>query len=94
MKAKSMANISVAGSLLLSFLLARSGWAVERQTLSGHIPAAVAALQPVGRLPAARRLDLAIGLTRRNLKLQPDLRLLTAAIGARPKQQNKNKQHR
>jgi hypothetical protein len=66
MIAKSMANIPVAGSLVLSFLLVRPSWAVERQTLSGHIPPAVAALQPVGRLPAVTRLNLVIGLPLRN----------------------------
>jgi uncharacterized repeat protein (TIGR03803 family) len=42
--------------------------AVERQTLPGHAPGAVARLnlQPVGRLPATNRLNLAIGLPLRN----------------------------
>jgi uncharacterized repeat protein (TIGR03803 family) len=42
--------------------------AVERQTLRGHLPEAVALLnlEPVGRLPATNRLRLAIGLPLRN----------------------------
>ena len=41
--------------------------AADRQTLHGHIPAAVAAgLAPAGRLPASQRLTLAIGLPLRN----------------------------
>jgi len=54
------------GALLLT--LATSTSAAERQTLRGHLPEAVARLnlQPVGRLPAANRLNLAIGLPLRN----------------------------
>ena len=40
--------------------------AAQRQVLPGHMPAAVARLQPVGRLPGAQRLNLAIGLPLRN----------------------------
>jgi subtilase family serine protease len=40
--------------------------AAERRVLGGQVPAAVARLQPIGRLPAARRLNLAIGLPLRN----------------------------
>ena len=47
------------------------------QQLHGHIPAALAALRPVERLPAAQRLHLAIGLPLRN----PDaLKTLIAEI--------------
>jgi kumamolisin len=42
--------------------LAVSGHATERQALRGHVPAVVARLQPVGRLPGTNRLELAIGL--------------------------------
>ncbi|MGA2661392.1 MAG: protease pro-enzyme activation domain-containing protein [Verrucomicrobiota bacterium] len=45
----------------ISFL-AVSVHAVERQVLRGHMPAAVARLQPVGLLPGTNRLHLAIGL--------------------------------
>jgi hypothetical protein len=38
----------------------------ERQTLSGHVPEAVAKLRPVGRLEGSQRLKLAIGLTPRD----------------------------
>jgi len=41
-------------------------YALERQVLRGHVPAAAARLQPVGRLPATNRLQLAIGLPLRN----------------------------
>ena len=40
--------------------------AVEMQALRGHVPAATARLQPVDRLAASTRLDLAIGLPLRN----------------------------
>src|SRR5271165_6568876 len=43
-----------------------SGWAEELRTLSGHVPAAVKGLQPLGGLPAGRPLRLAIGLPLRN----------------------------
>jgi uncharacterized repeat protein (TIGR03803 family) len=52
-------------NVMLSFA---STAAVERQTLRGHVPLAVAKLnlQPVGRLSATNRLRLAIGLPLRN----------------------------
>ncbi len=40
--------------------------AADRQQLRGHVPAAVAALQPVDRLAATNRLHLAIGLPLQN----------------------------
>ncbi|MEI6655190.1 MAG: YDG domain-containing protein, partial [Verrucomicrobiota bacterium] len=40
--------------------------AVAGQQLHGHVPAAVAAVRPVERLPAAQRVNLAIGLPLRN----------------------------
>jgi hypothetical protein len=49
----------------LSFL-ALDARAVERQVLPGHVPAAVARLQPAGSLPGTNRLELAIGLPLRN----------------------------
>jgi len=57
----------VAGLALFS-LVAAPARAAERQMLQGQVPAAVAKLnlQPVGRLPAATRLRLAIGLPLRN----------------------------
>ena len=48
------------------FFLAPSAPAAPLQTLSGHVPAAVAQLQPTGRLPATNRLHLAVGLAPRN----------------------------
>src|SRR5262245_49209382 len=40
--------------------------AAERQLLHGHVPAPVSHLQSVERLPASKRLDLAIALPLRN----------------------------
>src|ERR1041385_8893843 len=47
---------------LLLLLSAASGVTAQRQTLRGHVPLIAPQLQPIGRLPAANRLDLAIGL--------------------------------
>jgi uncharacterized repeat protein (TIGR03803 family) len=57
---------AVSGAALLLFTT--PGPAAERQLLRGHVPPAVARLnlQPVGRLPATKRLNLAIGLPLRN----------------------------
>jgi subtilase family serine protease len=54
--------------LALFFLPASSIAAAERQSLRGHVPAAVQKLnlQPIGRLAAATNLDLVIGLPLRN----------------------------
>src|SRR6266568_7422768 len=52
--------------LALSLLLVTPIGAVERQSLSGHVPAAAVRSQPVGRLPGSSRLNLAIGLPLRN----------------------------
>ena len=56
-------GLAVAGLFLLCTTPAR---AAQRQALHGHVPAAVAALQPAGRLPATNRLALAIGLPLRH----------------------------
>ncbi|MGO9611278.1 MAG: LamG-like jellyroll fold domain-containing protein [Verrucomicrobiia bacterium] len=52
----------------LALTLVSPAQAVERRQLTGHVPAAVAKLnlQPIGRLPATTRLNLAIGLPLRN----------------------------
>ena len=53
--------------LLLALLFATvSASAQQMQTLRGHVPAAVAGLQPTGRLPSTNRLHLVIGLPLRN----------------------------
>src|SRR5208282_5090197 len=54
--------------LALTLALTAPASAVERHTLQGHVPEAVARfeLQPLGRLPATNRLNLAIGLPLRN----------------------------
>ena len=54
------------GAGICILAVAASATASARQTLHGHVPAASAGLQPVARLPAARRLNLAIGLPLRN----------------------------
>lgn len=58
--------VSLLAALLLFF--ARPAQAVERQTLHGHVPAAVAEyhLQPTGRLPAANQLHIVINLPPRD----------------------------
>ncbi len=48
------------------FFAAPSAPAAALQTLRGHVPAAVAQLQPTGRLSATNRLHLAVGLAPRN----------------------------
>jgi hypothetical protein len=55
-------------SLLASFSLfcAVPAQGAGGQALNGHIPDAVAALKPIGRLAGTNRLDLAIGLPLRN----------------------------
>src|ERR1035438_5882990 len=54
-------------------LFASSARAAERQMLSGHVPAAVAKLAPVGSPPASQRLNLAIGLPLRNTEALTNL---------------------
>src|ERR1039458_386745 len=54
-------------------LFAISARAAERQTLRGHVPAAVARLAPAGSLPASQRLNLAIGLPLRNTEALTNL---------------------
>ena len=56
-------SLSITASL---FFPAPSAPAAPWQTLSGHVPAAVAHLPPASRLPATNRLHLAIGLAPRN----------------------------
>ena len=51
---------------VLSVLLNTPAHAAERQTLRGHVPAAVARLAPVDQLPGSQRMNLAIGLPLRN----------------------------
>ena len=64
---------TITASLLF---LVPSAPAAPWQTLSGHVPAAVAQLQPTGRLGATNRLHLAVALAPRNrdglLKLLQD----------------------
>src|SRR5690349_13999680 len=57
--------VAVAGAILI-FLDAYGLQAAEGRRLKGHVPASVPNLSPVGRLPASKRLDLAIGLPLRN----------------------------
>ena len=66
MKSRLLVPVSKAAALLV--LLATSASGVERHSLRGHVPEAVArlGLQPLGRLPATNQLKLAIGLPLRN----------------------------
>src|SRR5690242_6963672 len=50
----------------ISMLFVTPTWAMERQFLKGYVPAVAARLQPVGRLPGARALYLAIALPLRS----------------------------
>jgi len=52
--------------LALLFGPIRSSLAADRQFLQGHVPPAVARLQPLGHLPGTNCLNLAIGLPLRN----------------------------
>src|SRR5215471_5352904 len=59
-------RLSVAACASLVVLSVWSASTASGRTLSGHVPAAVKDLRPVGRLPANQQLDLAIGLPLRN----------------------------
>src|ERR1039457_737196 len=65
MKTNSLSILSRTITAFL-FFLAPSAPAAPWQTLRGHVPAAVAQLQPAGRLPATNRLHLAVALAPRN----------------------------
>jgi subtilase family serine protease len=60
--------VQVLSSLTLLALLSIPAHGAERQTLHGHVPAAVAQfnLQPVGRPPSTNRIDLVVGLQLHN----------------------------
>jgi hypothetical protein len=60
--ARTLATLSVA----VLPVFATPARAAQRQVLRGHVPAAVAHLAPVGRLPATTRLDLVMALPLRN----------------------------
>jgi hypothetical protein len=59
-------KIGVVLSFLIMLLLATSAQAQERRILPGHVPKAVALLQPLGDLPGTNRLRLVIGLPLRH----------------------------
>ena len=65
MKTKYLAG-SVALFSALYLLTTLPAHAAGRQLLHGHVPPAVSSLQPLGRLAATNRLQLAIGLPLRN----------------------------
>jgi hypothetical protein len=50
----------------VGILLATPAHAGERQFVQGHLPEVIANQQPIGRVPASTRLDLAFGLPLRN----------------------------
>ncbi len=54
------------GWLLLLLAFGAASQAAGLQVLHGHVPAVVARLQPIGRLPGTTNLNLAIGLPLRN----------------------------
>ena len=59
----SILGLTITASL---FFLAPSAPAAPWQTLRGHVPPAVAHLQPAGRPSATNRLHLAVALAPRN----------------------------
>ena len=64
MKLRHCVSIWLATWLL--FLLMTPAWAASRQVMRGHVPAAVARLQPMGDFAGTNHLNLAIGLPLRN----------------------------
>ncbi|MGO8700130.1 MAG: protease pro-enzyme activation domain-containing protein [Limisphaerales bacterium] len=64
---------SIAGCVLICF----TAHAAEQRLLQGHVPAAIAGLQPLQRLAATNRLQLSIGLP---LRHRSDLTNLLAAL--------------
>jgi subtilase family serine protease len=65
MKAKHLFGVVVVSVSSLFFFNVPAG-AAGSQVLSGHVPAAVKSLQPLGRFPGTNHLNLAIGLPLRN----------------------------
>ncbi|MDB6067805.1 MAG: putative Tripeptidyl-peptidase [Pedosphaera sp.] len=66
-------NFVVATFAALFLLSATSAWAAGLKVLDGHVPAVVARLQPVDRLPGSTHLELAIGLHVRNGEMLTNL---------------------
>lgn len=64
---------SILCALLGGVLFPAAGLAAGRQFLRDHVPEVVSQLTPVSRLPAARHLNLAIGLPLRNRQALGDL---------------------
>ncbi len=63
----------VAVGLAVLFSNASPGQAADRQFLHGHVPKVVSQLKPLGSLPGANSLNLAIGLPLRNQQALDDL---------------------
>ena len=61
-----VSGIIMAAGAVLFFLFATPAEAAKTKVLRGHVPAAVAHLQPLGRFPNTNHLNLAIGLPLRN----------------------------
>ncbi len=57
-------TLTVLGGLV--YVIPFQAGAVETKAVAGHVPAALAGLQPIGRLEAWRQLHLALGLPLRN----------------------------
>ena len=63
---RSALGLSVLAFAAIFALALSAAAAPTRQVIPGHVPPAVARLQPLNRLPASQRLNLAIGLPLRN----------------------------
>src|ERR1051325_2954816 len=70
-------SLGLAAWLVLALMLATNAGAAPTQTLRGHVPAAMARLQPIERLDATKFLDLAIGLP---LRKRDELTTLLAQL--------------
>src|ERR1051325_7264501 len=70
-------SLGLAAWLVLALVLATNAGAAPTQTLRGHVPAAMARLQPIERLDATKFLDLAIGLP---LRKRDELTTLLAQL--------------
>src|SRR5271155_1168772 len=67
------AAVRILLATILCTLLPQHGRAAQRQVLHGHVPRVLAQLAPVGLLPAAQQLRLAIVLPLRNHPALTDL---------------------
>ena len=59
--------------VLMALMMPLAAGAADKQAIHGHVPAALARLQAVDRLPGSTHLDLAIGLRLRNTEALTNL---------------------